>query len=311
MAKLLRYLSLGLGLLLFLLTSASFLNPLYWLFDVLTHFNLQYALGLTACIVIALVLRSRWIYSLIFFLALLANAYLLFPYFWPAKALSSTPSLRVVTLNVFTDNQDYKKITDYLRASGGDIVFVSEIELELMTTLHNDLLELYPYIYDESMEGTHGLAFISKYPFLTAQTIPLDERHHRYIKATLEWQGKLVSVYGAHPHPPLAARWASSRDNEIRVIGDAIKQENNPTIFLGDFNASPWSNPMRQLFAKTGLYPAAKGFGMYPTWRYKTMLLGAPLDHLLLSPQWAVTSYRVEGDVGSDHFPVVAEVYLP
>jgi endonuclease/exonuclease/phosphatase (EEP) superfamily protein YafD len=307
--KLFSRLVLGLGVFLTILTVASFLNPLYWLFDVLTHFNVQYATGLTACIAMALALRSRWQYGSIFLVALLANCYLLFPFFWPLKPVSSTPSLRVVTLNVFTDNHDYQKIIEYLRTSDSDVVFISEIEPELMVALREDLLELYPYIYDESMEGTHGLAFVSKHP-LQSESIALDQRYHRFIRATLEWQGREVSIYGAHPHPPLAGSWAKSRNNEIAVIRDQLQQEFKPHIFLGDFNASPWSYPMQQLFKQTTLKHGAKGFGLYPTWRYKTLLLGAPLDHILVSPEWKVIAYRLESDIGSDHFPVVADIFL-
>jgi endonuclease/exonuclease/phosphatase (EEP) superfamily protein YafD len=240
---------------------------------------------------------------------LLLNAFLVLPYFWPQTKSTSTNALGVATLNVFTENTDYPKIIRYLRESGLDIVFLSEIEPALMVYLQ-ELRDLYPYIYDESMEGTHGLAFISKYPF-KGETILLDERHHRFLKASLEWQGQNIVVYAAHPHPPLAARWTKSRDDELSVIQTHIQAESKPLIFLGDFNASPWSRSLQQIFAQTSLFHGAKGFGIYPTWYYKTMLLSAPLDHILFSSEWKVISYETEEDIGSDHIPVVAKGFLP
>jgi endonuclease/exonuclease/phosphatase (EEP) superfamily protein YafD len=299
------------GLLFSGLTFASLLNPFYWLFDVFTHFNIQYAIGLIVCLAMVLVLRSSRRYALLFAAALLVNAYLLLPFFWPSSVNSpSKDVLRMMNLNVFTDNQEYRRVSSYLREASVDVVFLSEVEPELMNLLEQELADIYPYLYDESMEGTHGLAMISKQPFVQTETIPLDERHHRFLTAEITWQGQPVKIYAAHPHPPLSPFWTRSRDDEIQVIRELVALESKAHIFLGDFNAAPWSNPMRQLFAQTRLRPAAKGFGIYPTWRYKTMLLGVPLDHILVSDEWQVASYILGRDVGSDHFPVIAELYL-
>jgi endonuclease/exonuclease/phosphatase (EEP) superfamily protein YafD len=293
------------------LSFASVLNSFSWFFDVLTHFNLQFALGLMACFVLGFLLRLKRWHKFITALALLVNIYFLYPYFLPRATITTgSSSLMVMALNVFTDNQDYTSIVGYLRETSADVVLLSEVEPSLMTAIKTSLSDLYPHLYDESMEGTHGLAFISRLPF-TTQTVTLDERHHRFLTAELEWQGETIKLYGAHPHPPIAGRWARSRNEEIAVIREVIRQETRPHLFLGDLNASPWSQPMRDLFAQTNLRHAALGFGIYPTWRYKTILLGAPLDHILVSPEWLVSSYTVDRDVGSDHFPMIATLHLP
>jgi endonuclease/exonuclease/phosphatase (EEP) superfamily protein YafD len=307
-------LSLGIvfGVLLSLLTFASLLNAFYWLFDVLTHFTFHYALGLVVCLVVVVVLRSSLVFPVVFVLALLVNVSLLLPFFWPRPSGQFTGEvLRVMSLNVLADNQNYRLITTYLREANADVVFLSEIEPALLTTLRQDLGDLYPYLLDESMEGTHGLAFISKQPLTTTETVALDERHHRFLTAELLWQGESVKLYGAHPHPPLSPFWTKSRDDELGVIRGVLSQEAKAHLFLGDFNASPWSHPMRQLVRDTRLRHAALGFGMYPTWRYRSMMVAAPLDHILVSAEWQVRSYALGSQVGSDHFPVVAEVYLP
>ena len=310
--KVLTFIVLFLGFSFSIMSFASLLKPFYWLFDVLTHFSLQYALALALCVLLGLVIGIRPYLLGLFAVALVMNLYFLFPFFWPrSREEANSNVLRVVSLNVLTSNQNYEKITTYLRASNADIVLLSEIEPELMTVIKTSLADLYPHVYNEAMEGTHGLAFISRLPFVKTETIILDERHHRFLTAELEWQGKRFKIYGSHPHAPLAGRWARSRNEEIEVIREHIKQETKPHILLGDFNASPWSTPMAQLFAQTNLRHGALGFGIYPTWRYRTMLLGAPIDHILVSEDWQVSAYKVQRDVGSDHFPVFAELQLP
>jgi endonuclease/exonuclease/phosphatase (EEP) superfamily protein YafD len=286
-------------------------KPFYWLFDVLTHFSLQFALALAVCLLLGVIVGIRPYLLGVFALAFVVNLYFLSPFFWPRSMQSSPSSLRVISLNVLTSNQNYETITGYLREANAHVVLLSEIEPELMTVIKDSLTDLYPHVYNEAMEGTHGLAFISRLPFVKTETILLDERHHRFLTAELEWQGKPFKIYGSHPHAPLAGRWAKSRDDEINVIREHIARETKPHILLGDFNASPWSTPMAQLVAQSRLRHGALGFGIYPTWRYKTMLLGAPIDHILVSEAWQVSSYKVEGDVGSDHFPVVAVLHLP
>jgi endonuclease/exonuclease/phosphatase (EEP) superfamily protein YafD len=302
---------LVLGVLLSVLTFASLLRSVYWLFDVFTHFHFNYGLGLVICLFGVVLLRPHPVFPVMFALALLVNASMLLPFFWPQSLQISGEPLRVMSLNVFADNKDYARILGYLRGAHADIVLLSEIEPALIATFQENLTDVYPYIYDESLEGTHGLAFISKYPFTATETVALDERHHRFLTAELQWQGQSVKLYGAHPHPPLSPFWTRSRDEEIRVIRNYVAQESKPHIFLGDFNASPWSQPLRQFVAETRLRHAALGFGMYPTWRYKTMLIAAPLDHIFVSSEWQVRSYTPGHDVGSDHFPVLTELHLP
>jgi endonuclease/exonuclease/phosphatase (EEP) superfamily protein YafD len=310
--KVLTFIVLFLGVFFSVTSFASLLKPFYWLFDVLTHFSFQYAIALACCLLLGIAIGIRPYLSSLFAVALVINLYFLVPFFWPRRVGDANSSpLRVVSLNVLTSNQDYETITTYLRETNADIVLLSEIEPELMTVIKSSLADFYPHVYNEAMEGTHGLALVSRLPFVQTETILLGERHHRFLTAELQWQGKRFKIYGSHPHAPLSGRWAKSRDEEIKVIREHIKQESKPHILLGDFNASPWSTPMTQLSAQTNLRHGALGLGIYPTWRYKTMLLGAPIDHILVSEEWQVSSYKVERDVGSDHFPVLAELQLP
>jgi endonuclease/exonuclease/phosphatase (EEP) superfamily protein YafD len=299
------------GVLFSLLSLGSLFGSLYWLLDVFTHFNLYYLIALVILLLLALLLRPARIFPVLFALAFVVNLFILAPYFWPRSSKVTGGPLRVMSLNVLTDNQDYTRVVSYLREANADVIFLSEIEPALMAIFRQDLTDLYPHLYDEAMDGTHGLAFISRLPFAGTETVALDERHHRFLTAEISWQGRSVNLYGAHPHPPLSPFWTRSRDEELRVIRSYIGQEGNAHIFLGDLNASPWSYPLRQMTTQTRLRHAALGFGIYPTWRYKSMLVAAPLDHILVSDEWQVGSYFLGDDVGSDHFPVVAELYLP
>lgn len=301
------------GLILSVLTFGSFLGQFHWTLDVLSHFNLQYTMWLAVCLVIGLFIGGRRIYALALAPALIANLVVVAPYF-----LSLTPTvsasdsrLKVVSFNVHAQDPHYDAVVDYLQQYQPDIVMITEAEPALMTKLNNAVGEMYPYVYDESMPGTMGLALLSRRPFLAAETVPLsDTRRRHLIKAKIEWQGAAITVFGAHPLPPLNSRWAVSRNHELDIIQGLVNGETGPLILLGDFNASPWAYPMRELVAGTDLRHAALGFGLRPTWYLERVIFGAPLDHIYVSPEVAVLSYQIGGDIGSDHTPVLADLTI-
>ena len=61
---------------------------------------------------------------------------------------------------------------------------------------------------------------------------------------------------------------------------------------------------------KAGLRNARKGYGIQPTWPNASRLIGIPIDHILVSAQWDVLSFKVGENIGSDHFPVIVELQI-
>ena len=105
MKLILQRIFLSLGLLFSLLTFASRLGWLHWTLDVLSHYHIQYGVGLAICLLSLLALRAlRW-QLLPMLLALLLNLSLVVPYFLRlatpvAHASSTQPPLRVMALSL-------------------------------------------------------------------------------------------------------------------------------------------------------------------------------------------------------------------
>lgn len=296
-------------------TAASFGGRWGWALDLFSHFNWVYGWGLLGCAAVGLATRQRprWV-PLFFLVPAAVNAMLFAPFYTPQAAAvwpANQPPLRIASLNVYAENEDYAAVVAYIRQYQPDVIFFSEAEPPLMAYLATHMAQEYPYVYDESVRGTVGLAFISRIPFTDAQTIPYPSgRRRRLISITLAWQGQTVPIYAMHPYPPLGGRMATMRDSEISMVRDRVRDQTAPYILLGDFNATPWSYPMRQLTAATGLHYASVGFGLRPTWRGAGGLLSAPIDHILLTPAWQVLFYTTKGDIGSDHSPILVDVVL-
>ncbi|MEO0563289.1 MAG: endonuclease/exonuclease/phosphatase family protein, partial [Chloroflexota bacterium] len=117
---------------------------------------------------------------------------------------------------------------------------------------------------------------------------------------------RLISV---HPFPATAGRRAASRNAELATFASVAEASDEPVVLLGDFNASPWSAPMRDLQRTSGLRPAAYGHGIRPTWQY-LWLLWAPLDYVMVSDEASVGAYWTGPWLGSDHTPVLVDLWF-
>ncbi len=313
---------IGLGLLCSLLTLSSLLGRWHWTLDLASHFHLQYTIGLALCLLLLVTLsppraasRARWWGHweiLVLLPALLINVYLLAPFFTPspAGATAASPTLRVVSMNISTSNAGYPRVIDYIREHEPDFVFLSEVRADLVALLEAELGDEYPYRYAVPSRMTLGLAFLSRRPFVDVETVMLSERRRQFLRAVIDWQGQPVELVGIHPYPPLNAGWAASRNAELGAMAAYAQTVDTPFVLLSDTNAAPWSHAMEPLVDEAGLRYAAQGHGLRATWRLGNWLLGAPIDHVLVSPQWAVADYAAGGNIGSDHVPVLADLAL-
>jgi endonuclease/exonuclease/phosphatase (EEP) superfamily protein YafD len=112
-----------------------------------------------------------------------------------------------------------------------------------------------------------------------------------------------------HPPPPTVPHLAAIRDRAFAIVGDLVRASKLPTIVIGDFNAAPWTQPLRGLFAQTELralsrWPMLTFTSIYP-WP-----LRIPIDHVLIGPGIAVESVKLGAAYGSDHLPLIARLRL-
>lgn len=292
--------------------------------DVLSHFHIQYAILL---IVSALVLFSMadWRRRGLFLLpALLINLYLVAPFFMADTPTTiaaghdvATP-LRILSMNISTATAGYPQVVELIRAREPDIVFMSEVRADLVALLQSELGDQFPVFHAEPSRMTLGVAILARDPSVQVQTLSAEANigrmQRRYLRADFVWDGTPVTLVGIHPLPPILREWALGRNREIALMGTLAQAAGHPFILVGDLNASPWSLAMRRLIADTDLRYAANGYGIRPTWLlgrgFVGSLLGSPLDHILVSPEWKVVGYTEAGDISSDHVPLQADLLL-
>jgi endonuclease/exonuclease/phosphatase (EEP) superfamily protein YafD len=118
----------------------------------------------------------------------------------------------------------------------------------------------------------------------------------------------IVAVHAVAPRQDAMAQWRS----DLEWIADQCPE--GEFILAGDFNAT--LDHMGSFGVDGGTMgrcvdaAASTGNGMVGTWPAKLpRLVGAPIDHIMSSPQWKATgSVVLEDSGGSDHRAVVAQL---
>ncbi len=272
-------------------------NRFFWALDLIAHWQWLYALGLLASTLFLLKKDKRYGLLLVF---------LAIPFLSSSPALPAGESAKTLTIasaNVHVSTTDVTALRQWLSTQSPQVVVVLEVSNALGKTLPS--LKDYPYQIVEAEDSPFGIALLSKLPVIKANVIAHDFGNP-HIEADIEFEGKSISIYAFHPPPPLDVRFHQSRDEELSALASKIHSRQTPAIIAGDFNATPWSSAFRSLTAnnlkRTNFAPT------WPNWGYK--VLGIPIDHIVASEHWRLTSHQVGSAIGSDHFPVVTTLAL-
>lgn len=87
----------------------------------------------------------------------------------------------------------------------------------------------------------------------------------------------------------------------LDALGDWQREQAEPAVVFGDFNATRWSAPVRRLVDSTSLANSEDGFGYQPSYPATFGLLGLPIDQSLYSPELTPTERSRGPTFGSGH----------
>ena len=290
---------------------AALLGRLAWPFDLFTHFRVQYAalFILFACV---LMLLRRFRIAVAAAVGFGVSAVPLLPYVTSepmpaAVAATRQETFRLVSFNVWFRNPDMARVAEYIENSRADAVVL----LELTSTQAEMLVPLvptYPHYHIDS--SRMGAAVFTKWPVISAESLPLSQGGAVAAQLMLDWRGTPVSVLGVHLNWPLGARNSAFRNQELNSLITLSKAQHGPLLVAGDFNLTPWSEYFSAALEESGLHDAALGFGLTRSWPAQFAPLGIRIDHCLLSRHWQARTTALGPSLGSDHLPLVADVAL-
>lgn len=274
-----------------------------WLIDLASHWQWLFLLGLIYSSIIAMRDKRRWGLALLAMpLPWLTASQPAFP--TEGGASSEKGILGIATANVHLDNDDAKALGRWLDQATPDVVVLNEVSPAYGATLER--IDGYPYRYLIPSDDPFGIGILSRFPLLSVRDTPT-ENGGRHVDAQIIWNGTAVALTAIHPMPPISPREHGERNRELAAIAAAATSSSQPSIVVGDMNATPWSSAFSGI-EHTGFRRAT---GLTPTWpAIGHGWLGIPIDHVLVSRHWSVLEQRLGPNIGSDHLPVMVKIVL-
>lgn len=221
-------------------------------------------------------------------------------------------TVRLLIANVEYDNHDSAALLALVRDVNPDVILLLEPgawwEAELAP-----LERERPHVLKQPQEDTWGLLLYSRLPLIDPEIRFLVEPDIPSVRMRLALpSGRQVWLYGLHPRPPRPGDDTDERDTELMIAAREIRSLGEPAILAGDLNDVAWSRTTRRLQERADLRDPRIGRGAYPTFSADLPAgFRWPLDHVFLTRHFALCRLARLPHIGSDHFPLLAEVVLP
>ncbi|EJO8639698.1 endonuclease/exonuclease/phosphatase family protein [Escherichia coli] len=224
------------------------------------------------------------------------------------------PGLSILVINVLMTNKKYMPLLELINKEKPDILVLLETNLWWEQKL-SPLDEVFPYSLKCPKENLYGMHVYSRMILSDAEIQYLVDKEIPSMHMIVHMpEGQRIRLHCLHPVPPSPTESDEStdRDSELLMVGKSVADSELPVILAGDLNDVAWSATTRLFMKISGLLDPRRGRGFFSTFHSHYFFLRWPLDHVFHSQHFLLKSLRCLPDMGSDHFPVMAElVYAP
>jgi len=293
------------GVIFRLIPTETALGPVARVFDSLAPWFLGAALALALVALLAGSCRAGGLMTLAV-LAAMAQLYAEQRSMSQPLAPELAADVRVLFFNVFSHNPSPPgRIAEAVLAADADIVVLAEATGDLPAL--ERLRESYSFV-SPCKPGACDLVVASRL------------KPKRFWRLTLNpvWRGRYAVAEFVLPDGrnfflatnQLAKPWLSgiSEAELAKLAAQWNWFGEGRVVAIGDFNAAPWSRPVRRLEAETGMRGLRWPPATWPTW---AGAFGVPIDQILL--RGGVEAVHMEsfgGDLGSNHRGVIADLAI-
>lgn len=292
---------------------ASFFGRWVWWLDVLANFRAQYVVGLLV-LGVALMLTRWGRTGLAVLLVAFVNLVPVLPLYVgsPGDSVAGAPNMRVMSFNLLSDNESFSEVIDYIETIDPDLVLLHEASRPWEVAIDSAGLG-YQVIRPRSDSLIFGTLVLVRGEEIRAVSYGFAQTQPRAVEVSYRPTGwpEGIDVLSTHPLAPTSEERAALRDAQLEFAADWADGRSGPMFVVGDFNATPWSWPFRNLVDTAALENSQTGFGLHPSFPAgSNVMLRVPIDHLVHSDGLRVRDRRLGPRLGSDHFPLVVDLEL-
>lgn len=289
----------------------GFFGSVHPVFDAFAHFRMHVAalMIVTALPALCLGLWREGLMAII--LAVMALSTVLAPASTPAASAETTqarkpsgqPEYKLLQLNLRFDNVAQADVIRLIAQQSPDVITLQEVSDSWRPKLAA-IEARYPYnLYCPSTKRIGGVAILSRRPFALGTT-PQCIGNALAGMARIDFGGRSALIAALHLEWP----WPFTQAENVEELRPYFERLQGPMIVAGDFNATPWSQTVRQIAEAS---KTSSVDGLRPSWLLNGTLaqaarwIGMPLDHILVSDRISGTRVETLGPVGSDHLPLL------
>lgn len=189
-----------------------------WPLDLFANFRVQYTLLFMIVAIVLFALRAPLL-GVVAIAGAIIGAIPIVGYMGvqTARADQGSARFRVLTFNTWFRNHDYAAIGRFLEQMQADVIVLEERNRDDGAQRIAAYLSSYPHSFIE--RRPHGAIVFSRWPITSAELLPLtDGPGVLAARVTLDWNGRPVTVLGAHLHWPLGPKNSLMRNAELAGI---------------------------------------------------------------------------------------------
>jgi endonuclease/exonuclease/phosphatase (EEP) superfamily protein YafD len=223
------------------------------------------------------------------------------------------PTLRVMSMNLKYTHEHPELIVAQIRKNDPDVLAIEDYTPFAQQVIGDAVGQRYPN-REFLFNYFQGLAIYSKLPFTEPVRISFTPTR-RQMRAVVRFHDQPIVVYVEHPFSPRSKQRILNNRMATLDLAGQVQSEKLPVIALGDFNFTD-ATPNESVLKSVGLADAfeAVGWGRGSTWpvspQWLSWLPGVRIDHVFFSSQLHCSRFFVGDYDGSDHLPIVADLWL-
>jgi len=289
---------------------ATLADSLHRYLELFSHFRLQYLIVSMVLCLSLIALRSRRWAGLMLVITVI-NALPVATWYLADTSTHSDadPQIELMLANVYSGNTNTRALIELIEAKQPDIVFLQEVTDRWAAAM--DALQIsYPHRYAIARSDNFGIAVYARDPLLSVEKIDSPPSGFPTLVLRQSVAGRTVNFVTTHPIPPLGKDGFDARNEQLASIAAVINSITGPKVLVGDLNTTMWGHHYDRLEQDTGLRNARYGFGIVPTWPRQLPFAMIPIDHCLVSKEFAVVDIDSGPSIGSDHLPLTVTLAL-